>query len=214
MIKVEIVDDHSIVRAGLKKILKEESDIEVVGEADGHIKLFEFLKKQEPDIVLLDISMPGKSGLEIVKELKHLYPRVKILMLSMHPEDRFSVRAIKAGASGYVTKEAAADELVKAIRQIYSGRKFITMTLAEKLVDSFEADDDKLPHERLSDREFQILCLIASGKKAKEIAAELFLSPATIATYRARILEKMQMRSNVELSNYVFRHNLIESMNC
>ncbi len=210
MIKVGIVDDHSMVRSGLIRIISEESDMEVVAEADGHVQLFKSLEKTDPNVIVLDISMPGEDGLEIVKELKRSHPRIKVLMLSMHPEDRFSVRAIKAGASGYLTKKSAAEELVNAIRQIHNEGKFITKTLADKLINSFEADADKPPHERLSDREFQILCMIASGKKIKEIAEELFLSPATVATYRARVLEKMQLKSNVELTNYVLRHRLIE----
>jgi DNA-binding NarL/FixJ family response regulator len=192
------------------KIINEEPDMEIVAEADGHVQLFKCLEETKPDIILLDISMPGEDGLEIVKELKRSHPRIKVLMLSMHPEDRFSVRAIKAGASGYLTKKSAADELVNAIRQVYNKGKFITKSLAERLINSIGADVDKLPHEKLSDREFQILCMIASGKKVKEIAEELFLSPATVATYRARVLEKMQLKSNVELTNYVLRHNLIE----
>ncbi len=210
MIKVTIVDDHSIMRSGLAKVLKEESDIEVVSEADGYPKLIESLKKTVPDIVLLDITMPGKNGLEILKELKQYYPQVKTLMLSMHPEDRFAVRAIKAGAFGYITKESASEELVNAIRKVHSGGKFITQTVAEILADTFEQDGNKPAHERLSDREYQILRLITSGKKVKEIATDLFLSPATVATYRSRILEKMRLKSNVELTNYVLRHNLIE----
>lgn len=210
MIRVAIVDDHSMVRSGLVRILKEEPDMEVVTEADGHAQLFNELKLGLPDIVLLDISMPGKNGLEILKELKQEYPGIRTLMLSMHPEEHFAVRAIKAGASGYVTKESAASELVRAIRQVYNGGKFITTVVAEKLANSFELESNKLAHERLSNREFQILGMIASGKKAKAIAEELSLSPATVATYRARILEKMQLKSNVELTGYVLRHNLIE----
>jgi two-component system, NarL family, invasion response regulator UvrY len=210
MIRVAVVDDHSMVRSGLVKILKEEPDMEVIAEAEGYVPLFNSLKSAQPDVVLLDISMPGKNGLEIVKELKQTYPAIKTLMLSMHPEERFSVRAIKSGACGYVTKESASDELVKAIRQVYSGGKFITPSVAEKLANSFELESNKPSHERLSDREFQILGLIASGKKIKTIAEELSLSPATVATYRARILEKMQLKSNVELTSYVLRNNLIE----
>lgn len=210
MIKVAIVDDHSIVRSGLVKILREEPDMEVIIEADGYNQLIEKLKTQKPDIALLDISMPGKNGLEVLKELKQYYPGIKSLMLSMHPEDRFSVRAIKAGASGYLTKESLADDLVNAIRKVFNGGKFITETVAELLADTFETEGNKAAHERLSDREFQILCMITSGKRVKEIASELFLSPATVATYRTRILDKMQLKSNVELTNYVLRHNLIE----
>jgi two-component system invasion response regulator UvrY len=210
MIKVAIVDDHSIVRSGLKKILREEPDMDVTVEANGHSQLFKSLRLEQPDVLLLDISIPGKNGLEILKEVKQTYPAVKTLMLSMHPEDRFSVRAIKAGACGYVTKESAVEELVQAIRQIYSGGKYITQSVAEKLADSFDSDLEKPPHSRLSDREFQVLRMIASGKKTIEIAAELSLSPATVATYRARVLEKMQLKSNVELTNYAIRQNLIE----
>lgn len=210
MIRVAIVDDHALVRSGLIKILREEPDMEVIAEAEGYTPLLNSLKSALPDVLLLDISMPGKSGLEIVKELRQTYPSIKTLMLSMHPEERFSVRAIKSGASGYVTKESAANELVKAIRQVYHGGKFITPIVAEKLANSFELESTKLSHERLSDREFQILGLIASGKKVKTIAQELSLSPATIATYRARILEKMQLKSNVELTSYAVRNNLVE----
>lgn len=210
MIKVAIVDDHSIVRSGLKKILREEPDMDVTLEANGHSQLFRSLRVEQPDVLLLDISIPGKNGLEILKEVRQDYPAIKTLMLSMHPEDRFSVRAIKAGASGYVTKESAVEELVQAIRQIYSGGKYITQSVAEMLADSFDTDLEKPLHSRLSDREFQVLRMIASGKKTNDIATELSLSPATVATYRARVLEKMQLKSNVELTNYAIRQNLIE----
>ena len=173
MIRTLIVDDHSMVRSGLIKILKEETDIEVLAEADGYPQLLNCLKTVFPDIILMDISMPGKNGLEIVKELKQTNPEIKTLVLSMHPEERFSVRAIKAGALGYVSKESAADELVRAIRQVYNGGKYITPIVAEQLANSYELESNKLPHERLSDREFQILRMIASGKKIKEIASEL-----------------------------------------
>jgi len=199
-----------MVRSGLVKILKEENDIEVLAEADGYFQLIECLKKVFPDVIVMDISMPGKNGLEIVKELKQDHPEIKTLILSMHPEERFSVRAIKAGALGYVSKESAADELVRAIRQVYSGGKYITPAVAEQLANAFELESNKLAHERLSDREFQILNLIASGKKVKEIAVELSISPATVATYRARVLEKMQLKSSVEITTYALRNNLIE----
>lgn len=210
MIRTLIVDDHSMVRSGLVKILKEENDIEVLAEADGYPQLLNCLKTVFPDIILMDISMPGKNGLEIVKELKQTNPEIKTLVLSMHPEERFSVRAIKAGALGYVSKESAADELVRAIRQVYNGGKYITPIVAEQLANSYELESNKLPHERLSDREFQILRMIASGKKIKEIASELSISPATVATYRARVLEKIQLKSNVEITSYALRNNLVE----
>jgi two-component system invasion response regulator UvrY len=210
MIRTLIVDDHSMVRSGLIKILNEESDIEVLAEADGYQQLIKCLKTVSPDIILMDISMPGKNGLEIVKELKETNPEIKILVLSMHPEERFSVRAIKAGAMGYVSKELAAEELVRAIRQVYNGGKYITSIVAEQLANSFELESNKLSHERLSDREFQIMRMIASGKKIKEIAAELSISPATVATYRARVLEKTQLKSNVDITSYALRNNLVE----
>ena len=210
MIRTLVVDDHSMVRSGLIKILKEESDIEVLAEADGYPQLLNCLKTVFPDIILMDISMPGKNGLEIVKELKQTNPEIKTLVLSMHPEERFSVRAIKAGALGYVSKESAADELVRAIRQVYNGGKYITPIVAEQLANSYELESNKLPHERLSDREFQILRMIASGKKIKEIASELSISPATVATYRARVLEKIQLKSNVDITSYALRNNLVE----
>jgi two-component system invasion response regulator UvrY len=209
MIKVGIVDDHSIVRSGLIKILKDRSDMEIVCEADGYEQLFKQLEQARPDVVVLDISMPGRNGLEILKELKQLHAGIRVLVLSMYPEDRFSVRAIKAGASGYITKESATEQLVTAIRQIHSGRKFISPSVAEDLINSLGTSSNEHEHEKLSGREYQILCMIASGKKVKDIASELSLSPATIATYRTRIMEKMHLKSNVELANYVLRHNLV-----
>lgn len=209
MINVVICDDHSIVRTGLAKILHAESDIQIAGEAEGHSQLMTKLRSIVPDLVLLDISMPGRNGLEILKDLKHYYSTIKILILSMYPEDSYAVRAIKSGASGYVMKESAADELVKAIRTVYHGGKYVTPSLAEKIVNSFGQENQPL-HETLSDRELQILNLIASGKAVKEIAGELSLSPTTVATYRARVLEKMKLKSNVELASYAVRHNLVD----
>lgn len=209
MIKVGIVDDHSIVRSGLIKILKDRPDMQVVCEAEGYEQLFRQLEQLRPDVVVLDISMPGRNGLEILKELKQLHSGIRVLVLSMYPEDRFSVRAIKAGASGYITKESATEQLVTAIRQIHSGRKFISPSVAEDLINSLGSSNNEHEHEKLSGREYQILCMIASGKKVKDIASELSLSPATIATYRTRIMEKMHLKSNVELANYVLRHNLV-----
>jgi two-component system invasion response regulator UvrY len=210
MIKILIADDHSMIRSGLKKILKEEDDMEITDEASSHSEVLSSLSRSIPDIVLLDISMPGRDGLETLKEIKSLYPRLKVLMLSMHPEDRYAVRAIKAGASGYVSKESAADELVSAIRRVFSGLKYISSTLAEKMASYFEADLEKPAHELLSDREFQVLCKIASGKSTDQIADELSLSVNTIATYRERVLSKLHLHSNVELSNYAHRNKLID----
>ena len=210
MIKVLIADDHSIVRAGLKKILREEKDIEISGEASNHQSVLASLSKDIPDLVLLDISMPGRSGLDTLKDIKSLYPKLKVLILSMHPEDRYAVRTIKAGAAGYVSKESATEELVHAIRKVCAGEKYISSALSGKLADYFETDLESAPHELLSDREFQVLCMITSGKSTDLIADELSLSNNTIATYRERILSKLKLKTNVELTNYAHRNNLID----
>lgn len=210
MIKVTIVDDHALLRNGLAKILKEEPDMVVISDAGSYGELMACLSKEVPDIILLDITMKGKNGLETLKELRKHHPKVRVIMLSMHPEDRFSVRAIKAGAYGYLTKESAAELLVSAIRKVNSGGKFITPNVAELLANSFENRSDLPVHELLSDREFQILRMITAGKTVKEIATEMFISPSTVATYRYRILHKTFMKSNVELTNYALRNNLLD----
>jgi two-component system, NarL family, invasion response regulator UvrY len=210
MIKVLIADDHSILRSGLKKILNEEIDIEIFGEAANHNEVLAFLSSKVPDIVLLDISMPGKDGLDTLKEIKTNYPKTKVLILSMHPEDRYAVRAIKSGASGYVSKQGAAEELVTAIRHVSGGRKYVSSTLAEKLVKYYESELDKPPHELLSDREFQVLCMIASGKTVAEIGEALYISPSTVATYRSRILTKLQLNLDTELTAYALKNKLID----
>jgi DNA-binding NarL/FixJ family response regulator len=207
MIKILIADDHSIVRQGLKQIVAEENDIVVCAEAGNSIELFERLSKPECDIVILDINMPGKSGIEILKDIKLLKPDLPVLILSMYGEEQYGVRAIKAGASGYLKKVSAPEELVKAIRKIISGGKYITTTLAERLADSLE-NYNKLPHEILSDREYEIMCKIASGKTAEEIAEELSISVHTVYSYRNRIFEKMNFKSNVDVSNYVSKNKL------
>ena len=210
MIKILIADDHQLIREGLKKILKEEHDMSVVGEGGNAEQVFKLVRENDLDVVLLDISMPGRSGLEVLKELKHTHPKLPVLMLSMHPEDRFAVRSLKAGASGYITKESAGEELVSAIRKVVGGGKYISMFLAEKLAFGLDADSGRPPHEALSDREFQVMTMISSGKKMTEIAEELSLSIRTVNTYRARILEKMQMKNNAELIHYAIQHGLVD----
>ena len=210
MIKVLIADDHIILRAGLKKILKEKNDIEVSGEAGNHQEVLALLASNSYDIVILDISMPGRDGLDTLKEIKSLYPKMNVLMLSMHPEDRYAVRAIKAGAAGYVSKESATEQLVEAIYKVSSGMKFISQELAEKIAMNFEIDLEKAPHELLSDREFKVVCMIASGKTTHDIAEELSLSSNTIATYRERALLKLRLKTNVELASYAHRHQLVD----
>ena len=210
IIRIVIADDHAFLREGIKKTIMDEKDMKIIGEASNAIEALSLIKELEPNIVIMDISMPGKSGLDILKDLKSLKKPFKILILSMHPEDRFAIRALKAGASGYLTKESAPDELVKAIRTILSGRKYVSNALAEKLADILSEDTEKLPHEKLSDREYEVFIKIASGIKAVDIATGLSISGHTVNTYRARILEKMSIISNVELTQYAMHNNLID----
>jgi len=209
-IKILIADDHAIVREGLKQIVAEEKDILVAGEAENSEQMMEFLEKANWSLVVLDINMPGKSGLEALKDIKLLYPHLPVLILSMFNEDQYGIRAIKAGASGYLKKVSAPTELVTAIRKIVAGGKYINSSLAEKLAEKFGNTDKALLHEKLSDREYQIMCNIALGKTAEEIAQELSISINTVYTYRNRILDKMSMKSNVELTQYVLSNKLVE----
>ena len=209
-IKIIIADDHAIVREGLKQIVAEEKDMLVCGEAENASDLMELLNKEQWSIVVLDINMPGKSGLEALKDIKQIYPNLPVLILSMFSEDQYGLRAIKAGASGYLKKVSAPTELVIAIRKIVSGRKYINASLAEKLAENLGSGNNIFLHDKLSDREYQIMCNIALGKSAEEIAVELALSINTVYTYRNRILEKMSMKSNVELTQYAVQNKLIE----
>jgi DNA-binding NarL/FixJ family response regulator len=210
MIKILIADDHAIVREGLKQIVAEESDMKVTGEAANASELFELLDKDSWEIVVLDINMPGKSGLEALKEMKTRNIKVPVLILSMFSEDQYGLRAIKAGAAGYLKKVSAPTELVLAIRKIVGGGKYISPTLAEKLADNFDVNNKKALHQNLSDREYQIMCFISLGKSAEEIAEELAISIHTVYSYRNRILEKMHLKSNVELTQYAIQNKLIE----
>jgi two-component system invasion response regulator UvrY len=209
-IKILIADDHAIVREGLKQIVAEEKDILVAGEAENSEQLMELLKKEKWNLVVLDINMPGKSGLEALKDIKLQYPELPVLILSMFSEDQYGIRAIKAGASGYLKKVSAPTELVTAIRKIVAGGKYINSSLAEKLAEKLGESGKTFLHEKLSDREYQIMCNIALGKSAEEIAQELSLSINTVYTYRNRILEKMSMKSNVELTQYALSNKLVE----
>lgn len=208
MIRILIADDHFIVREGLKQIVSEMSDMVVLDEArDGQEALAKALAK-DFEIVVLDISMPLKSGLDVLKELKEKKPSTNVLVLSVHPEEHYAVRVLKAGASGYLTKESAPDELVMAIRKISQGRKYITVSLAEKLAGEIEKPADAPLHSVLSEREFRVLCMIAAGRSIKEISEELFLSIKTVSTYRSRILKKMGFRNNSELIRYCIENGL------
>jgi DNA-binding NarL/FixJ family response regulator len=210
MVNVIVIDDHPIVRQGLKQILLEEPDMGVFGEARNSQEALELIRKRDWDIVVLDITMPGRGGLDVLKEIKHERPRLPVLILSIHPEDQYAVRALKAGASGYLNKESAPEELVQAIRKILRGGKYVSSAFAEKLVSNLGTEAETPLHETLSDREYQVMLMIASGKTTSEIAEEMALSMKTVSTYRARILEKMGMKSNGDLTYYVIKNNLIE----
>lgn len=209
MKKILIADDHQIVRKGLKQIISDEFGDTQFGEAANAIEVFKRMKENEWDILILDINMPGRSGLDVLKQLKDEKSGMPVLILSMHPEDIVAVRALKSGASGYLPKDSADTELVNAIRQIFNGKKYITPSVAEQVVLQIENPQGKDPHELLSDREFQTLLLIASGKSVSEIANNLSLSVATVSTYRARILEKMNLKTNADLINYSIQNKLV-----
>ncbi len=211
MIKVVLADDHSFIREGIKKVVNSKTDLEVVGEAANGEELLGILEEEIPNIIVLDITMPGESGLELLKHIKKLYPNLPVLILSIHSEERYAIRALKAGAHGYLTKSSISEELIKAIRKITSEkRKYITPKVGEQLASQVGVDKDNPLHEELSDREFQVLCMIARGRKVTDIARDLSLSPQTIHTYRARIKEKMNLKSNVEMVRYAIEHDLID----
>ncbi|MCK4329398.1 response regulator transcription factor [candidate division WOR-3 bacterium] len=210
MIKILVADDHTIVREGLKQIVAETHDMIVADEASNGQEVLSKVRKMAFDIIVLDISMPGRSGLDILKQLKHQRPKLPVLILSIHPEDQYAIRVLKAGASGYLTKESSPDELITAIRKVSLGGKYITSSLSEMLASSLDIDFDKSIHKTLSDREYQVMCLIASGKKIKEIAEKLSLSVSTINTYRFHIMRKMNMKNNSELIYYAIKHELID----
>jgi len=210
MIRVLIADDHAVVRQGLRQILTETSDMSVAGEAANGLEALERARAADYDVLVLDITMPGRSGFDILKELRTEQPKLPVLILSMHAEEQIAVRLLQAGAAGYLNKESAPDELVKAIRKVVSGGRYVSPALAEKLAFEIDTDSDRLLHDSLSDREFQVLRLLASGQTVKEIAAELLLSVKTISTYRARILAKLNFSTNAELIHYAIQNQLIE----
>lgn len=209
MIRILIADDHAVVRRGLRQVLADERDMTVVGEAQNSQELLLLTRRHPCDVIVLDISMPGRNGLDVLKDLRRECPRTAVLVLSMHPEDQYAVQSFRAGASGYLTKESAPEELVGAIRKAVGGGRYVSASLAEKLAVDLSADHGGALHEALSTREFQILCMIASGKSATDIGNELALSVKTIGTYRTRILEKMAMKSNAELIRYAIHNKLV-----
>lgn len=210
MIRVLIADDHAMLRRGIRQILAEIPGLEAVDEATNGQEVLAKAAKDRYDLVLLDISMPGRSGLDVLKQLKAEKPRLPVLVVSMHPEEQYALRALKAGASGYLTKESAPDELIAAVQKILDGGKYVSGSLAERFVTELSNPADKPPHETLSDREYEILCMIASGKTVSEIGEELALSVKTVSTYRTRILDKMNMKNNAEMTRYVIENRLLQ----
>jgi len=207
-IKVLVADDHEIVRQGLKTIISEHSDLSIAGEAENGNQVLKILKKTKVDVVLLDFDMPEKNGLDTLIELKALYPKLPVMILSIFPEDHYGTRFLKAGASGYLQKSSATDQLIDAIRKVFNGGKYISSALTDKLVTGLNKDKEQFLHESLTDREFQVFRLLATGKKLKEMADELCLSINTISTYRSRILQKMDMKSNADVIRYAIENGL------
>jgi DNA-binding NarL/FixJ family response regulator len=210
MIKVCVVDDHAVVREGLKRIIAENPGMAVTAEAGDGQEAIRLLQTEPCDVLLLDITMPNVNGLDVLKRIHTDSPRLPVLVLSMHSEDQYAVRVLRAGAAGYLTKESAPAKLVQAIRKVVRGGKYVSPTLAEKLVYDLHSDSTKAPHEILSDREYQVLCMIASGKTVTMIAVELGLSVKTVSTYRVRILEKLNMKNNAELTRYAIKEGLVD----
>lgn len=209
MINVVIADDHSIVRRGFRQVIEETPDIRVVGEAADGPELLAWLRQRHCDIVVLDLSMPGQSGIDLLEDLRAQYPGVSVLIMSMHPEDQYAVRVLKSGAAGYMNKEHAAESLADALRKIATGGRYVSPTLAEMLAFNLGGDATQAPHETLSNREFQVLLMLAQGKSASAIAADLSISIKTVSTYRARILEKLNVGSNAEMVRYALERSLI-----
>lgn len=208
--KILLVDDHMLVRQGLKQILADEYPKAIFGEASTATEALQFVHAKKWDLVLLDLTMPGRGGLDVLSELKAVQPGLPILVLSMHPEAEFAVRVLKGGASGYLTKQSAADEMLTAVKKVLAGGRYITAALAEKLATDVALGTSRLPHEELSNREFQTMRLLAAGKSVKEIGEALNLSGKTVSTYRARVLEKLQLKSTVDLARYALEHGLVE----
>ncbi len=209
MLRILIADDHTVVRKGLKQILLEEFPSSVIEEVSDAEQLIQKVMTAQWDVVVSDLSMPGRSGLDALHQVKHSHPDLPVLILSIHPEEHYALRVLKAGASGYLSKDSAPDELVKAVQRVLLGKKYISSTVAEKLATSFTTDGDKQLHEHLSDREFDVMKLLASGKSVSDIAESLSLSVTTVSTYRARIMTKMNLKTNSDLTKYAIENNLL-----
>jgi len=210
MFNVLIADDHAIFREGLKLILQDFPEIEKIDEASNFQEAVDKVWKNNYEIVLLDIAMPGRSGLEVLKEIKNFRPKLPVLMLSTYPEERYAIRAFKGGASGYLTKTTASEELITAIRKICSGSKYVSQSLAVELANNLSENHDQPIHKKLSDREYEVMCLLASGKSVKDIAFDMLLSVKTISTFRTRILNKMQMKNTAEIMYYAIKNELVD----
>src|SRR5882724_1799070 len=204
-----IADDHSVVRKGLKQILLEAFPSAAIEEVTNAEDLYKKVMIEDWDVVISDISMPGRSGLEILQQVRQNHPKLPFLILSVHSEDQYAIRVLRAGASGYLNKDSATDELVKAVNQLLLGKKYITPTIAEKLATTLDPDAEKMPHEYLSDREFEVFKLLAAGRAVSEIAEKIFLSVTTVSTYRARIMIKMNLKTNADLTLYAIEHKLL-----
>jgi two-component system, NarL family, invasion response regulator UvrY len=209
-VRVLIADDHPVVRQGLKSMLDADPEVDVVGEARDGDEAFELAHQVEWDVAVLDYSMPGRGGVELLADVKHDYPEKPVLILSIYPEDPHGLRALKAGAAGYISKESAGDELTAAVKKVATGGRYISSTLAEKLAMRLTPEQERPPHERLSDREYRVMWMLATGKTLHQIAEEMRLSPSTVSTYRGRILKKLHLATNVDLVHYAMKHRLIE----
>jgi two-component system invasion response regulator UvrY len=210
MKKILVVDDHAVVRRGLQQIVSDSLDVVLVNEAKNGEEALAQVQKTRHDLVLLDISLPDRTGIDVLKDLKAIQPDLPVLMLSIHPEEQFAIRALRAGASGYLTKACPPEELILAIRKILAGEKYVSANFAQRLISNLNKAGPNLPHQNLSDREHQVMCMISQGRTPKQIASELKVSIKTVSTYRSRILEKMNMQSNAEITRYCLEHELIE----
>lgn len=213
MIDILVVDDHALIRKGLKMLLDENPDFQVKGEAESGMQAVKMVRDQHYDLVLLDISLPDKHGMDVLKQLKAEQPDIKVIILSMYPEDQYGVRALKAGAAGYINKQSATEKLVGAIQQVISGKKYISENMAEQLLSNLIGESQDLLHQSLSNREYQTLCLMSSGKSLTEISEIMMLSPKTVSVYRARMLEKMNFKNNAEAVHYAIAHRLVDAKN-
>lgn len=210
MINILVVDDHALIRKGLKQLLEDSPDLQITGEAASGSQATTMLRTHHFDLMLLDINLPDKHGIEVLKQFKAEQPELKIIVLSMYPEDQYGVRALKAGAMGYINKQSASDVLIKAIRQVISGKKYISEAVAEQLLNNLIGESQELMHQKLSNREYQTLCLMASGKALSDISQIMTLSPKTVSVYRSRMLSKMGFTNNAEAIHYAITHHLVE----